>query len=166
MIELLNSNHIRDNFNCGNEQLNRYLRQQAGQDLIRKLAVCFVLTESGSKNVIGFYTLSNYCIPRSNIPVSYIKKFPPSYNCIPTTLLGRLAIDHSLQGKGFGKIVLIDALKKCVEAAQTLGSFAVIVDPIDEKAAQFYQKYDFIKLEDSGKMFIPMKTIQALFADF
>jgi hypothetical protein len=43
------------------------------------------------------------------------------------------------------------------------GSFAVVVDPLDEEAEGFYTKYGFIQLPDSGKMFLPMKTIEVLF---
>jgi hypothetical protein len=49
------------------------------------------------------------------------------------------------------------------EISQEIGSFAVVVDPIDEEAELFYKKYDFIKLPDSGKMFIAIKTLSELF---
>lgn len=42
MIELLNKKHNRNNFDCGNEILNNYLKNQAGQDVKRKLAACFL----------------------------------------------------------------------------------------------------------------------------
>ena len=78
-------------------------------------------------------------------------------------MLGRLAIDKNFQGKGIGKILLIDALKRCFGASDSIGAFAVIVDPLDKEAERFYKKYGFIKLPDSGKMFLPMKTIRELF---
>jgi len=58
---------------------------------------------------------------------------------------------------------LVDALKRCFELSVLLGSFAVIVDPLDLEAELFYKKYGFIKLPDSGKMFLPMRTIEQLF---
>jgi GNAT superfamily N-acetyltransferase len=77
--------------------------------------------------------------------------------------LGRLAIDKSQQGKGIGKVLLIDALKRSYGISHEIGSFAVVVDPINLEAENFYEKYDFIKLPDSGKMFIAMKTLHELF---
>jgi predicted GNAT family N-acyltransferase len=91
------------------------------------------------------------------------KKLPKNYQSIPTILLGRLAIDKEFQGFGYGKILLIDALKRSYEVSNEIGSFAVVVDPIDKTAEEFYLKYDFIKLPDSGKMFITMKTLKLLF---
>lgn len=163
MIELLDKKHNRKNFDCGIESLNVYLKLQAGQDVKRKLAACFVLSENQTHTILGYYTLSNNSIPLSSFPEQIRKKFPKTYTSIPTTLLGRLAIDKSQQGKGIGKILLIDALKRSYEISHEIGSFAVVVDPIDFEAENFYEKYDFIKLPDSGKMFIAMKTLHDLF---
>jgi hypothetical protein len=163
MIELLNKKHNRNDFDCGKELLNSYLKYQAGQDIKRKLSACFVLAEAKTNNVQGYYTLSNNSIPLNSFSEQVQKKLPKSYQSIPTTLLGRLAIDLQYQGKGLGKILLIDALKKSYEISQVVGSFAVVVDPIDKEATIFYEKYDFIKLPDSKKMFIPTKTLQELF---
>ena len=163
MIELLDKIHNRNDFDCGYELLNNYLRTQAGQDAKRKLSACFVLTETETKAIKGFYTLSNNSIPLNSFPTTIIQKLPKSYTSIPTTLLGRLAIDKKYQNQGIGKILLIDALKRSFQNAQIIGSFAIVVDPIDEHAAAFYTKYDFIKLPDSGKMFMAMKTLHDLF---
>ena len=163
MIELLDKKHHRESFDCGKELLNNYLKTQAGQDIKRKLAACFVLSENGTNHIQGYYTLSNNSIPLSSFPEQIQKRLLKSYTSIPTTLLGRLAIDKKYQGKGIGKILLIDALKRSYEISQEIGSFAVVVDPIDEGAEKFYSKYDFIKLPDSEKMFIATKTLQELF---
>ena len=162
MIELLDKKHNRDDFDCGKELLTNYLKTQAGQDKKRKLSACFVLSENGTE-IQGYYTLSNNSISLSSFPEHLQKKLPKSYNSIPTTLLGRLAIDKNYQGQGIGKILLIDALKRCYEISKEIGSFAVVVDPIDQEAKNFYTKYDFIKLPSSGKMFIAVKTLQELF---
>lgn len=163
MIEHLDKKHDRNDFECGNELLSNYLKNQAGQDIKRKLAACFVLAEKETNKVQGYYTLSNNSIPLSSFPEHIQKKLPKSYISIPTTLLGRLAIDKNHQGKGIGKILLIDALKRSFETSMEIGSFAVVVDPIDKEAEMFYEKFDFIKLHDSQKMFISTKTLKDLF---
>ncbi len=162
MIELLDKKHNRENFDCGKELLTNYLRTQAGKDIKRKLSACFVLSENGT-GIQGYYTLSYNSISLNSFPEHIQKKLPKSYNAVPTTLLGRLAIDKKHQGQGLGKILLIDALKRCYEISKEIGSFAVVVDPIDEEAEKFYKKYDFIKLPTSQKMFIAAKTLQELF---
>ena len=163
MIELLDKKHNRKDFDCGKELLNDYLKTQAGQDIKRKLSVCFVLADSETKVIQGYYTLSNNSIPLSSFSEHIQKKLPKSYKSIPTTLLGRLAIDKKYQGNGIGKILLIDALKRSNGISNEIGSFGIIVDPIDEEAKGFYQKYDFIELPDSKKMFIATQTLKELF---
>lgn len=163
--EPLNANHIKKNFSCGKSILDDYIKIQARQDLKRKLATCFVLTNE-ENNVIGYYTLSNTSIERRILPDEIIKKLPPSYKNLPATLLGRLAVDQNYFGKRLGEFLLIDAMKKSsIVAKESIGSMALIVDPIDESAVAFYTKYGFILLPDSGKMFLPMQTIFNLFKD-
>lgn len=159
-IVLLDSTHDRSQFDCTNEILNNYLKTQASQDVKRKLAACFVMINEENE-VKGFYTLSSASIPKEDLPLSISKKLPRNYENPPTTLLGRLAIDKSVFGQGIGKILLTEALKRSYYQSEIIGSMAVIVDPIDEKAKEFYEKFDFIQL-DSGRMSLPMQKIKKL----
>ena len=164
MLELLGKDHNRENFDCGKASLNHYLKSQASQDVKRKLSACFVLTENGTGIVQGYYTLSNSSIPLDSFSEQIRKKLPGSYKSIPTTLLDRLGIDKKYQGQGIGKILLIDALKRSYAIFKAIGSFGIVVDPIDDEARSFYRKYDFIELPDSEKMFIATHTLKELFA--
>ncbi len=161
--ELLASRHEKSNFLSGNFLLDNYLLKQASQDVKRKLAACYVVNDESTNRVQGFYTLSNSNIPASWIALEFKKSLPPSYLNLPTTLISRLAVDSEFQGNGVGKLLLIDALKRCFELSFQLGSFAVVVDPIDSVTEGFYAKYGFVKLPESGKMFLPMHTISQLF---
>ncbi|MDO6516738.1 GNAT family N-acetyltransferase [Zobellia uliginosa] len=162
LTEALDSSHIKKEFSCGKEMLDNYIQKQASQDVKRKLSASFVFVGE-DKIVQGYYTLSNNGIPLEHVPESFKKKLPRSYTSIPTTLLGRMAVGKKFKGNGLGKLLLIEALKRSYLISKEIGSFAVIVYPIDEDAENFYSKYGFIKLPDSGKMFLPMKTVQQLF---
>lgn len=163
LSEPLNSEHNKSSFSCGNAMLDGYIQKQANQDIKSKLSACFVIKEKDTNLIKGYYTLSNASIPLEFVPIEIQKNLPSSYKSIPAILLGRLAIDNKFQGQGIGKLILIDALKRSYQISKVIGSFAVIVDPIDQKAVRFYNKYGFVNLPDSGKMFLPMKTISKLF---
>ncbi len=151
------------NFNCGKELPDHYIHTQAKQDVRRKLSACFILVDEGN-TVKGYYTLSSTAISKELLPENIKRKLPPSYNDLPATLLGCLAIDNLYKGQGLGESLLLDALKRSYDTSiNSIGSMAVIVDPIDEEAITFYKKYDFLLLPDSGKMFLPMETITLLF---
>jgi len=163
LTEALSPKHIKSGFSCGDEILDTYLQKQSNQDVKRKLSVCFVIPEKETNNIKAYYTLSNNSIPLECIPKQIQKKLPKSYKTIAVTLIGHLAVDSKFQKQGIGKLLLVDALKRSFNISKTIGSFAVVVDPIDQNADSFYIKCGFIKLPDSGKMFLPMKTIYQLF---
>jgi GNAT superfamily N-acetyltransferase len=156
----LNSSHPKSSFVCEEPSLEHYLRNQAGQDLQRHVAACFVL-EGEKQTIKGYYTLSADRVDRTLIPESLRKKLP--YKNLPVYLLGRLARDRHYKGQGIGELLLADALKRAYLASTTIGACAVVTDPIHEQARAFYQRYGFISLE-SGRMFIPMGTIKSLLA--
>jgi GNAT superfamily N-acetyltransferase len=158
----LNASHKKKDFNCGKPLLDNYLHTQAKQDVKRKLSVCFIL-EGDQYIVQGYYTLSSASIKKNILPETIVKNLPPAYGDLPVTLLGRLAVDNSYRGQRLGELLLLDALRRCYDASENIGSMAVIVDPLDRDAEMFYLKYGFIALPDSGKMFIPMATVSELF---
>jgi ribosomal protein S18 acetylase RimI-like enzyme len=157
----LGTSHKREDFSCGKEPLDSYFKRQVSQDIKRKLSACFVL-EGDSNTAKGYYTLSNDSVPLAIVPHEIRKKMPASYTNLPTTLLGRLAVDTRFRRQGLDELLLIDALKRCHDLSEQIGSMAVIVDPLDDEAAAFYKQYGFISLE-SGRMFLSMKTVTALF---
>ncbi|HMG09965.1 MAG TPA: GNAT family N-acetyltransferase [Mucilaginibacter sp.] len=160
-IELLDSSLNKKDFSCGKEMLDNYLHTQASQDVKRKLCVVFTMSEDTT--IQGYYTLSNASIPAELMPEAIKKKMPRSYEALPVTLLGRLAIDVKFKGQGLGGIILLDALKRSLDiSTQSLGSIGVVVDPLDDDAVKFYEKFGFILLPDSGKMFLPMADIAQL----
>ena len=158
----LTSTHKKDHFSCGKPLLDDYLHRQAKQDVKRMLSACFVLPDD--KNEIkGYYTLSAASIERSVLPEAVMRKLPPSYTDLPVILMGRLAVSTNYQGAGLGELLLLDALKRSFLTSKEVGSMAVVVDPIDAFAVRFYERYEFLQLPDSGKMFLPMATISKLF---
>lgn len=159
IIEKLSKDHQKSDFDCGNALLNNYIQKQAKQDVTRDLAACYILNNDSEKRVLGYYTLSGNSIDRNDFPPEMMQKMPPSYINLPTILLGRLAVDKNEKAKGFGAILLMHALEKCVQISESLGVLAVIVDPIDENAIRFYAKYGFIIIPSNNKMFIPIKTV-------
>lgn len=160
-IRLLEKTHIRRNFTCEDDSLTEYIRKQVSQDIRKRLAICFVAIDN-ARNVIGYYTLTSESLGRDSIPDKYIKQIPEHYNA-PVILLGRLARDISRRGTGLGELLLIDALFRSYTLSdESIGAMAVVVDPVNEKAVEFYKKYGFEQLLDSGKMFLPMKVIGQL----
>lgn len=160
-IFILDKTHNRKAFECEEQQLTDYIKKQVSQDIKKKLAVCFVAIDSDN-NVIGYYTLSSESLGREQIPDKYLKKVPQNYNA-PVILLGRLARNITAKGTGLGEHLLLDALFRAFTLSEeSIGAMAVIVDPMNQFAIKFYEKYGFEQLPDSEKMFLPMSTIKQI----
>ncbi|WP_345951308.1 GNAT family N-acetyltransferase [Mucilaginibacter sp. PAMB04274] len=158
-ISILDKTHDKKEFECGQPALDNYIKRQASQDVKKDLAVCYVLCQKGNTTVMGYYTLSSHAVRKDELPDDLAQKL--SYQEIPTVLLGRLALSSSHQGKGLGHYLLGEALTRCAELGKQMGILAVMVDPIDDKAAKFYKAFGFIPLPGSGRMFMTVKTIEA-----
>ncbi len=104
-------------------------KKQAGQDIKRKLSVCFVLNDKENNLMKGYSTLANNSISQKLIPQKFKRKLPKSYTSIPTTLLGQLAVDKRYQKQGIGNLLLLDALRRSYLISKIIGSFALIVAP-------------------------------------
>lgn len=159
----LGKSHKKNEFDCGKRSLNDYLAKIAKQDVEKNVAVCYIL-EGEENKVIGYYTLSSGAISKEEIPDNVSKKLP-RYSDIPFAAIGRLAIDKNYHGKGLGGYLLVDAFTEIFKVSEVLGIAGVFVDPKDDAAIKFYERFGFIKLNTSDRMFIPMATIRELLND-
>jgi GNAT superfamily N-acetyltransferase len=164
LVEPLRAEYDRDSFSCSNTALDRYLKEQAAQDFRRGCASPFVLSPgAGQSTILGYYTLSSYGIDTGELPPGVAGKLP-RYPLIPATLLGRLAVDKRHQGEGIGECLLMDVLRRSVAQSSRTASAAVVVEAIDERAAQFYRHFGFTPFPSiTGRLFILTKTVKALF---
>ena len=163
-LEPLGKQHDRAGFHCGVESLDLYLKTQASQDMRRKANAVFVLAPRESPNrIAGYFTLCAYALAPGTVPEA-VSKHIPRYPMVSATLLGRMALSREFQGRGLGSNLLAKALKKAFSNAAQVGSSMVVVDVIDEKAANFYKTHGFIPLPESKRLILPMQTIGALFS--
>ena len=142
VFEPLSKKHDRAGFDCGQSNLDSWLRQQASQDDKRNLARVFVAVDR-EHGVVGFYSLSAFGIELSDLPEALARKLP-RYGLVPAALIGRLARDRRVGGKGMGGLLLADAIKRVLDASKTLSVYAIVVDAKDDASARFYRAYGFI----------------------
>ena len=162
VISSLAKQHDRTQFSCGDELLDRYLSKQASQEIKRRISAVFVLIEQGNSVVKGYYTLSATSVLLHELPNTLQKKLP-KYPSLPATLIGRLAVDKTVQGEGVGEQLLVDALIRAYQHSQDIGSMAIVVDAINEQAKRFYLHYDFLAFDGYDlKLFLPMTEIKKL----
>lgn len=159
-IEPLSRLHAREEFDCGSEPLNAYLRQTARQHAERGISRTFVLVGAPVRPVaiLGYFTLNLCQVQPDWLPETYARKFPREIAAIK---LGRLAVDRQHHGKGYGGLLLAEAMKRVLEVFETAGGIGLFVDAKDEAAARFYQRFGFEPLPQNPlQLFLPLATIR------
>jgi GNAT superfamily N-acetyltransferase len=160
-IQRFDRSHDRSQFDCGIAQLNDWLRRQVSQYEKRDLSRTYVAVPPGMSAVRGYYAISMHRVSHDALPSDQAKGLPPLD--VPVVLLGRLAVDRTVQGQGLGALLLLDALARSAHVSRQVGVRAVEVDAIDESARNFYMKYGFTPLADAPRhLFLPMHVIRKL----
>lgn len=153
--------HRREEFDCGVEALNDYMKKRARKEIEAGLAVCFVaVPESDPGCIAGFYTLSAATILTTALPEAVTKKLP-RYGEFPATLLGRLARSTAFKGQGLGDRLIMSAFARAAHAADEVASWAIVTDPKDDKARRFYGEFGFSELSEN-RLLMTMKQVKAL----
>jgi len=136
---LLEESHILDEFDCGVETLNAYLRKFAQINNQNNSGRTYVATRDNL--VVGYYTLAAGSVTKKEAPERIGKGLAD--HPIPLIILARLAVDKTEQGTGLGKGLLRDALLRTVAAADVIGARAMLVHAKDSQAKSFYQHFGF-----------------------
>lgn len=163
-VEPLESHHQVDRFECGREQLDRWLRAYANQGQRRDTARTFVVCRREETNVVGYYTLVASQVEQSDatddVQRGTSKHFP-----IPVCLIARLAVDRTEQGAGLGRSLLLDALQRTDRASRSVAMRAVLVHAIDREAAAFYARFGFKQASSEPlTLMVPLEAVRRTLA--
>jgi GNAT superfamily N-acetyltransferase len=141
VIEPLGKQHDRTGFRCGQAELDDWFRRRASQDERRNVARVFVAIDD-ALGIVGFYSLSPFTLGFQDLPDEIARKLP-RYDAIPAAVIGRLARDERVRGRGIGELLLADAIRRILCAGETLAIFAIVVEAKDARAASFYEGFGF-----------------------
>jgi len=150
--------HDRSAFTCGVPALDRYLKEQASQDVKRLIASCFVALDTTTTTVAGYYTLAATSVQISDLPPHVVKRLP-RYSLLPAALVGRLAVHQRFHGRGLGSVLLTDAALRVINGG--VKAFALVVDAKDDRAVAFYQHLGFLPFTSRERsLFLPLGTFK------
>jgi GNAT superfamily N-acetyltransferase len=142
-------------FDCGNETLNRWLTEQALRAEQAGISATTAWTPHDDDRVVAYYTVAPTQLLRGELPS---RSMAGGHSVIPGYLLGRLALDRSLHGRGVGSQLLLDALDLIVSAADRSGGRVLVVDAIDDNAAAFYVHHGFAPIPETQRLIIKIAT--------
>ena len=158
-FQKLSKDFARDDFDCGVESLNDFLKRYALQNLKKNICVTTAaVAEDNPKKILGFYAASMGQVNFESLPEDLAKEIP--HYPVPAMRIGRLAVDRAAQGAGLGGELLRYALYSALDLSKEVGTCIVLVDALDENAKRFYERYGFVSLIDLPlSLVLPMATI-------
>jgi GNAT superfamily N-acetyltransferase len=157
-LERLHAGHDVVAFDSGNAALDAWLQRHALAAQQMDSARTFVVIEAS--RILGYFSLTMGSVRREEAPRRLVRGMP-GYP-VGMVLLARLAVDQTEQGKGRGALLLTEALRKAVAAGEAAAARLVVVDAIDERAADFYRRQGFLPAPDHPlRLYRRMSDIRA-----
>lgn len=158
-IELLARRHRREDFDCGSPELNDYLQHTARQHTDKGLSRTEVVVEDEAPDtILGYVTMSLAEIVTDSLPPRYAKKYPAKAHGVK---LARLAVARSRQRQGLGALMMVHAMHRALQVADSAGIIGLFVDAKDEAASRYYHRFGFLPLpDDPHKLFMPLATLR------
>lgn len=157
-LERLDARHDLRAFGSGHEELDGWLHRHALAAQQMDSARTFLLVRADQ--VVGYFSLAMGSVSRADAPAKLVRCLP-AYP-VGMVLLARLAVDQREQGKGFGSLLLAEALRKAIVAGEAAAARLVVVDAVDEGAARFYARHGFISTpEHPLRLYRRVKDIRA-----
>jgi len=157
----LSRDHDRSGFDCGVPELDSFLKATARQHGKKGISRTFVLTED-TPVILGYFTLTLCEVTARSMPAKYARTYPR--HALPAVRLGRLAVSRREQGKGYGELLLTEAIRRTALIAEQAGLIGLFVDAKNDSARAFYERYGFVSLPDKSlQLFLPIETIRSLF---
>ena len=132
--------HVLDGFSCGVTSLDDWLKRRARANQASGASRTYVVADEAQR-VMGYYCLASGALALNEAPSVLRRNMPDP---IPMALLGRLAVDGTMQGQGLGVALLRDAVERTQAAAGILGIRGLLVHALSGEAKAFYERYGFV----------------------
>jgi GNAT superfamily N-acetyltransferase len=148
--------HDRSGFACGEPALNAFLQRHAHQNMRKGISQTWVLVPQDEPiTIAGYYCLAPAEVDLANLQPADARPLPPYP--IPCFRMGRLARALRWRGEGIGALLIGLTVERALQARQSVGGYALIVDAKGEEAKTFYRRYGFRPhLDTPNSLYLPL----------
>lgn len=151
-IRKLQANEVISSFNCGDEDLNDFILNDATVYKEALLAITYIVENKADNKVYGYFSLANDRVGMTDFPdKTEFNRFrkhkfvnEKRLKSYPATKICRLGISENLKGQNIGTY-LIDYIKTLCFVENRSGCRFLTVDAYSE-AINFYIKNKFSRL--------------------
>jgi GNAT superfamily N-acetyltransferase len=125
-------------FSCGTESLDAWLKRRALKNQAQGASRTYVMCDG--PHVLAYYALASGAVTATQAPGRMRRNMPDP---IPVVILGRLAVDQTLQGRGIGRALVRDAGLRVLQSAEIIGIRGLMVQALSPEAKRFYENVGF-----------------------
>jgi GNAT superfamily N-acetyltransferase len=137
--ELLKSQHLLDEFDCGEPSLNAWLLRRGHNNQLSGASRTFVIADQ-NRRVYGYYAIAAGAVSHV-LATSAVRRNMP--DPVPVLVLARLAVHRQAQGFKLGATLLQDAVNRTRMVSEHAGVRALLVHALHDEARAFYEHYGF-----------------------
>lgn len=163
--------HDRSGFSCGVDAVDNYFKKTANKLAEAGNVRLFVMVSS-DQALIGFYAINAHAVQYQDLPKRFARS-RPRHGSISAAFIAMIGRDQRYSGAGFGGDLLVDALRRINQAADSLGIAVALLDVLDcgdpvrtARRKALYESYGFQRLPSSPtRLFLPLNAIRELIAE-
>lgn len=141
--------HDRSAFSCGDMTIDNFFKKTLSRAIKSGMVTTWVATKGGDPAVLGFYTLAAFCIAAKHGPKQWQHTTVPEIPCIYIPSIG---VRKDTQSQGLGKVLIFDAIRRCIGISEQIGVSAIVLDVLDDnqfdRRWKFYSDIGFQRLND------------------
>jgi GNAT superfamily N-acetyltransferase len=150
----------RNSFDCGRDSMNYWFWRHGWANHAAGMSRINIICDTARAQIVGYVTLSAAQVERLSLPKSRQRNKPDP---VPATLLGQLAVHKDYQRRGYASSLLLFALRTALRASREVGSWGVLIHPLDDATRKFYARHGFqdLPFDPRGSMILRMADIES-----
>ncbi len=133
LLKLIDTSDKIDKFNCGNDDINYFLKNLAIPNQYRKLSNTYIFYNEEDKRVVAYFSILASQLNTGDARIYGIDK-------IPIVILGRMGVDNNFKGNNLGKIMITIAIKKALEASKLIACRLLLVETSIDMKTYYLEK--------------------------
>ena len=130
----LSSQHQTEQFSCGVESLDAWLKRRALKNQVQGASRTYVVCQGD--RVMAYYAIASGVVT-CNEATGRLR------DPIPVVVLGRLGVDSTVHGQGLGRALVRDAAMRILQASDVIGIRGMTVQALSDDAKVFYEHMGF-----------------------
>ncbi len=133
LLKLIDGSDKIDKFNCGNDDINYFLKNLAIPNQYRKLSNTYIFYNEEDKRVVAYFSILASQLNTDDARIYGIDK-------IPIVILGRMGVDNNFRGNNLGRTMITIAIKKALEASKLIACRLLLVETSIDMKTYYLEK--------------------------